>query len=422
MTLGGKVAVVVFQVAGMVLIARHLGPAGRGIVGVAMALLLLLQQLGSLGLVTANPYFGVQDRQRLDRIIANSIMVALTAGGGLAGLTLLARLIVPSAMRGLSWLDVGLVAIAVPGSLLFLYLQSILLGEGRMTAYNLVEAGQSLLATILVAVGLFVLGMHVTGAIAVLACIYWAGALTYLGLLRARTARVGRVDLGLVRRMLAYAARVYLATFLGFLIVRLDLFLVNGYLGPRQAGLYGVAGSLADGMFILPMVIGLNVFPRVAGGASAETSAAVFRLVTMIYGVIVLVSAALAGPIIRLLYGGAFSHSASLYRWLAPGVFSLGLVTVLSQHFAGRGFPRQALVVWFVGLAVNLAINLVFLPGNGTYIAALSSSVAYTLLLILYMRLFAREAGGLRVLVPRPAELAAYLRTLLRRVVPAASP
>ena len=44
--------------------------------------------------------------------------------------------------------------------------------------------------------------------------------------------------------------------------------------------------------------------------------------------------------------------------WLAPGVFSLGLVTVLSHHFAGRGFPLQALTVWFIGLAVNLAIIL----------------------------------------------------------------
>lgn len=421
LTLGGKFAVTLFQIAGMVLIARRLGPSGRGYVGVAMALLLLLQQLGSLGLATANPYFGVQDRRRLERIIANSIAVAVVVGGLLAGFTLLVRLVAPSTMRGLSWLDVGLVAAALPGSLLFLYLQSILLGEGRMVAYNLVEAGQNIVATLLVALGLVGLGMHVTGAVAVLTCVYWLGAITYLALLRAGTARVGRVDLGLVRRMLAYAARVYLATFLGFLIIRLDLLLVNGYLGARQAGLYGVAGSMADGLFVVPLVIGLNVFPRVAAGASSGTSAAVFRFVALAYGAVVLASALLAGPIISLLYGSAFAPAAGLYRWLSPGVFSLGLVTVLSQHFAGRGFPRQALVVWFVGLAVNLAINLAFLPGHGAYVAALSSSVAYTLLLALHVRLFAREVGGVRELVPRPSEFAAYIRALVHRAAPATS-
>jgi O-antigen/teichoic acid export membrane protein len=138
-----------------------------------------------------------------------------------------------------------------------------------------------------------------------------------------------------------------------------------------------------------------------------------------VYGAIVLVSAVLAGPVIHLLYGAAFARSASLYRWLAPGVLSLGLVTVLSQHFAGRGFPFQAMAVWFIGLAVNLAINLLFLSSNGTYIAALSSSIAYTLLLVLHIRLFAREPGGVRQLIPRRGELSALARALRHRSAPA---
>jgi O-antigen/teichoic acid export membrane protein len=62
------------------------------------------------------------------------------------------------------------------------------------------------------------------------------------------------------------------------------------------------------------------------------------------------------------------------------------------------------MLVWFAGFAVNLAMNVVLLPHYGTYIASLSSSVAYTLLLGLHMRLFARQVG-VRPLVPRPREL-----------------
>ena len=418
LTLGGKVSVILFQVAGTVLVARQLGPAGRGTVAVAAALVLVLQQLGSLGLVSANPYFGVRDRSNLDRILANSIAFGAITGAALAGLVLLGKLLVPAAVRGLSWTDVGIVAAAVPAALLFLYLQGILLGEGRMLAYNLIEVGQNLVSLVALAVGLFVLGMGVTGAIAVLVGVYYLGTAAYLVLLRVRVTQVGRVDLGLARRMLRYAFRIYVAGFIAFLIIRLDLFLVNGYLGSRQAGLYAVAAGLADALFTLPLVIGLNVFPRIAAGGSTETSAAVFRLVSLVYGAIVLVSALLAGPVIHLLYGTAFAGSATLYHWLAPGVLSLGLVTVLSQHFAGRGFPLQAMAVWFVGLGVNLAINLLFLPSEGTYIAALSSSVAYTLLLALHIGLFAREPGGARQLIPRRGELSALARALLHRSAP----
>ena len=70
------------------------------------------------------------------------------------------------------------------------------------------------------------------------------------------------------------------------------------------------------------------------------------------------------------------------------------MLTILSQHFAGRGFPIQAALVWFVGLGVNLAINLAFLS-SGTYVAALASTIAYAVLLVLHVRMFAREIGGL---------------------------
>ncbi len=420
LTLGSKLTVTLLQVVGTVLIARQLGPAGRGTIAVAAALVLIMQQVGSLGLVTANPYFGLQDRSAVSRLVGNSLLLGMSVGAFLAAICLLIKLIVPAVVQGLSWLDVGIVAAAIPAALIFLYLQSILLGEGRMLAYNLIEAGQNLLSVAALAIGLFVFEMGVTGSIAVLVGVYYLGAAAYLVVLHLHVATAARPDLGLARRMLRYAFRIYVAGFVSFLIIRLDLFLVNGYLGASQAGLYAVAAGLADALFILPMVIGLNVFPRIAGGASIQTSAAVFRLVALVYGVLVLASAVLAGPVIELLYGHAFAPSAGLYRWLAPGVFSLGLVTVLSNHFAGRGFPLQAMAVWLVGLAVNLSINLVFLPGNGTYIAALSSSIAYTLLLVLHIRLFAPEVGGLRELVPRPLELLALIRALLGRGAPVA--
>jgi O-antigen/teichoic acid export membrane protein len=88
---------------------------------------------------------------------------------------------------------------------------------------------------------------------------------------------------------------------------------------------------------------------------------------------------------------------------------------VLAQHFAGRGFPFTAMAVWFAGLAVNLGINVAFLSSHGTYIAALSSSIAYTLLLILHVRMFVGETGGWRALIPRPMELVALIRALIGR-------
>jgi O-antigen/teichoic acid export membrane protein len=168
-------------------------------------------------------------------------------------------------------------------------------------------------------------------------------------------------------------------------------------------------------MFVLPMVIGLNLFPRVARGDPTDASAEVFRSVAVLYGLFCLATVPIAGIAIRAFFGGEFAGATSLYYWLLPGIYSLGLLTILSQHFAGRGFPPRAVAIWFVGLALNVALNLALLPGRGAWVAALTSSVTYTVLLVLHMWLFAREAGGYDALRPRLGEVVRFVRVAVSR-------
>ena len=109
-----------------------------------------------------------------------------------------------------------------------------------------------------------------------------------------------------------------------------------------------------------------------------------------------------------------FSGATSLYYWLLPGIFCLGLLTILSQHFAGRGYPVEAMAIWIFGLALNIALNLVFLPGRGAWVAALTSSVTYAFLLALHMWLFARGREATEPCVGRDARASSGRVTRLR--------
>jgi hypothetical protein len=89
------------------------------------------------------------------------------------------------------------------------------------------------------------------------------------------------------------------------------------------------------------------------------------------------------------------------------------MINLLAQHFSGRGFPTEAILVWIPGLVLDLALNMALLKHHGTYIASLASSIAYTLILLLHMRMFARETGDYRVLVPHPVEVARFVTNAL---------
>jgi len=405
LTFATKVAVVVLGALSTIVIARTLGPAGRGAVAVAFSIMTLLVQFGSLGLQSANPYFVARNPRSIATVVLNTVLGCAGIGLVLAALALAAKLWFPASLRGLDWLDVAVVAIGVPALLAMHLLQSVFLAEGRMRVYNGVELAGSLAVFIGLLVGLTVLHIGVLGAIMVMVGANWAMTLAFLALQRSNLSRADRPDRILLARMLRYGFRIYLTTLMAYTVGRVNLIVVDSYLGPSQAGLYSVGVSLAEAMCLFPTVVAINLFPRIARGASFEHSAMVFRALWVLFGLLCLITVPLASPGITLLYGSSFTAAAQIYYWMLPGIFCYGMLNVLAYHFAGRGFPREAVLVWLPGLIVNFAILEIFLPGHQAYVAALASTIAYVIVLALHMRLFATEARGYRVLLPRPREL-----------------
>jgi O-antigen/teichoic acid export membrane protein len=376
-------------------------------------LTLMLVQIGAVGMTTANPYFAARSPAQIPRIIGNALWLSALLGLVLAAVGVAIKVVAPGVIAGLGWTPLLITLAGIPGALAALFLQSVLLGEGRMVAYNSVEVSQAALTLAVLLAGFWLADLRVSGTLAILGGGRYVAAAAYALLLGRRSEIVGRLDTALAREMFAYGFRVYVAILASFLVIRLDLLLVNAYLGRNEAGLYSVAATLADGMFVLPMVIGLNLFPRVARGDPTAASAEVFRSVAVLYGLFCLATVPVAAIGIRAFFGDQYSGATSLYYWLLPGIFSLGLLTILSQHFAGRGYPVQAIAIWISGLALNIALNLVFLPGRGAWVAALTSSVTYAYLLVLHMWLFSREAGGYRAMRPRLREVLSFVRIAL---------
>ena len=260
-------------------------------------------------------------------------------------------------LEGLGWEPLLVTLAGVPAGLAALFLQSVLLGEGRIVAYNAVDVGQNALTFAVLLAGFALLDLRVTGVLLVIGAGRLAAALVYLILL-ARRSGVRRVRTSGSCDDARYGFRVYVAILLSFLVIRLDLLLVNAYAGAHEAGLYSVAATLADGMYVLPMVIGLNLFPRVARGVPTQQSAEVFRSVSVLYGLVCLATVPIAGPAIR----GLFGASTPTRRRSTTGCYrastASGCLTILSFHFAGRGYPARLMAVWVAGLALNIAINV----------------------------------------------------------------
>lgn len=383
--------VLLMSVVQSVLVARALGPDGRGTLAAVAGFAGILAALGGLGFSSANPYF-LLNRPASDRaIVSNSLWIGGIGGLLLAGCGLLVYALDPGVLPGLSSIEVAVALVAIPATLSALFLQSVLLGEFRTRMYNSLAAGVALLPAVALAIGYHVLDLDVLGTLVVTTLSQFAGLVAYVAVTTG--ARPARFDAPLAREMLRYGLRVYAATTVAFLVIRVDVLLVNAYLGATTTGLYTAAVAIVDLLYLIPIAVGFSLFPRVADTKSSDLTLRVVRAFAPIMLILCLVSVAVAAPAITLLYGAEFSGAADLYYWLVPGAFALGMSTVLSQHFAGMGFPWPLIVAWLLGLTVNLALNIALLE-RGAYIAALSSSIAYILVFAVHLALFARELGG----------------------------
>lgn len=376
-----------------VVVARFLGPGGRGVYAVAVATGALGVQFGNLGLHTANVYLVARDPDSLAPLAGNSLAVSLGFGGVLAGLLGCVFLFYPNLISlhgavlvlALSWIPFGLA---------YLLMQDLMLGVHDVRGYNLLEVVNRVLPLFLIA-GLAlagrpsVAGFFAASFVALVACCFWMWRRLRTGFTRALSFSVP-----LFRGSIRYAAKAYLAAFFAFLVLRGDLFMVEHILGAEQAGYYSVAASMADYVSVLAAVIGTILFPRLS--AMTEIGAKLQLTYTAVWGTaglllpILVVSSFLARPAVRLLFGAAFLPTSLAFVLLMPGMLFLGINTVAVQFLNSIGYPKSVVIIWGLCTVFNIAINLWAIPHYGIAGASVVSSISYFLAFFFILQVIRR--------------------------------
>jgi O-antigen/teichoic acid export membrane protein len=374
-----------------IITARYLGAEGRGIFAVTTAIVAIGTQFGNLGLHSANTYFIAKDPSRLKTIITNTFWVSIVGGAIIAIISTGVLYFKPDLASGVPIKYIIVAVVSVPFTLMALLGQNILLGVQRIRVLNIFEFVHALVNVIVVVILLVLLKAGVLSLIAftaIMTLLY--AALVYWYLRRVERNRVG-FDLGLLKQMASYGFKAYLASLFSFLVIRLNMLMVNSILGTDQAGIYSIATSAGDILLMIPASIGMILFPQVSGMGEGGWlySKKVARATAIMMGAACIFVAIIARPFITLFYGQAFAPAANALLWLLPGVFVLSVNTIFNNFFAARGFPAIIVASPFIALVANILLNLHFLPHYGINGGAISSSISYTTMFIfsiIYLR------------------------------------
>jgi len=144
------------------------------------------------------------------------------------------------------------------------------------------------------------------------------------------------------------------------------------------------------------MSIGLVLFPRLARDGKGDPDFAVKVTRHTAFLLLLLCSAAalFAKPAVAVLYGPAFASAVPALWWLLPGIWAYGVSNQIATHLASAGMPLPAVLIWIPPLALNILLNLSWIPRWGINGASASSTLCYVLVLLLHLALWKRRIRG----------------------------
>jgi len=397
-TFATRLLMIFNSVAAGIIVAHWLGAEGVGQLAVINVAVATIVQLGSFGLPSSNAYFISRDQKHLRAAAVNSLIFALAAGALLAlGLSAVASLR-PDWFGFISPELVHIAAVSIPFQLLGLIGLNILLALGKLREFNLLDlAGQSFVLINAVLV-LLILKQGLTTLVTLntAASILVSAIIIVLLVISAKslTASRWRADIALLRQMITYGLKFHISILAGAIIIRADLLVVNHFRGAAEAGVYSVASQFALLLMLLPGVIATLLFPRITTeqDARGETTCRASRYTTLVM-FLCCIAAVPFSLLLPLIYGAVFADATALLWILLPGVYLIGLESVLLQHFNALGLPRAIPLYWIATLALNLVLVFALVPRYGAQGAAIASSISYAMIFALVTLHFHTSTG-----------------------------
>jgi len=380
-----------------ILVARTMGPAGAGVIALALVGPNILALLGNLGLPNAISHFLGRRAMNSGRVFTVAGTLALVFGHILLIAYVLSvpwvrEMLAPGAAAddrfGLSPALLEMAAAVIVLEIILQCLMAIYQGLHRFGQRSFLMLAYRWLYVVLAAAAVHSFGAEPWLIVAAGVAAYFVVCL--VGLLMAlRTvmleplAAPDRPWLADARRLLAYAWRTHVAAVILLVIMRADLFLVKVLLADdAQVGLYSRATQVAEVIFYFMLAAENVLFPRLSGLAPRDipTAAAVLCRRALLAGAILVAAFELLSRwLILIPFGDEFAGSIAPLRILLPAVLAIGLARALFSVFNALQRPWPPAVLAAVGLTVMIVLDFAWIPERGIEGAALASLVAYFL-------------------------------------------
>jgi O-antigen/teichoic acid export membrane protein len=363
----------------VLIVARALGPAGRGTVAFITVTALVVAHVAGLGVGEATTVLSARGPGRRPVLLANALVFFLGSGLLAATITFVALLLSGVGPAGVDTPELVILGLGIVASAAGEVGYFFLLGVERLRQLAYITGCASWVYAGLV-LALWA-GPGLTVGRAALAWTATEGLRAVVLIsLSSRATQLGRPRPRLLGESIAFGLRLWVGSLARFLNYRTDQILMGFIASEAALGLYAVAVNAAEVLLYLPSSAATALLPLIARTdreRRAEETLRAFRSVVFVTAAGV-AAAALLGPVLLpAVFGEAFQESVEPFLWLLPGTFGFAASAVFSNALVGSSSPSLSSLGPIVSLIVGFALDLVLIPRFQATGAAAAATVAF---------------------------------------------
>jgi O-antigen/teichoic acid export membrane protein len=167
--------------------------------------------------------------------------------------------------------------------------------------------------------------------------------------------------------------------------MKIDQVMIKNMMSEEAVGYYAAAVRLCEAWYFIPVTLCNAIFPAIVNAKNVSEEFYNNRM-QKLYDILTWLAIGIAvpvtifsGQIIQLLFGNEFSPAVpvlTIYIWAGVAVF-LGVAS--SQYLINENLTKLSFLRTFIGMILNVVLNLIFIPLYGIIGSAVATLISYTI-------------------------------------------
>ena len=399
-------------------VARYLGPSNYGLLSYAQSFVVLFSTIATLGLDNIVIRDLVRNEKKRDELLGVTFVLKVAGSILLLGmLSVIVKFTTNNNFTNLLILVIALAIIFKSFNAIDFYFRSKVLSKYAVYARTTSVVSSAIIKLLLI---YFKMGLIYFAAVMVIESIILAIVLIIMYTKQKLNIFDWRIKFDLAKRLLKDSWPLILSGIAISIYMRIDQVMIKEMVDTKGVGNYAVAVRLSGAWYFVPMAITSSVFPAIINAKKISEKLyyarlqKLYDLMTWLAIGIALPITFLANDIIRLLFGIQYQDAAGvlrIYIWAGIFVF-LGVVS--SQYLIVENYTRISFFRTFVGMLVNVILNIILIPKYGINGAAIATVVSY--FLATFFIVFIPKTHKQAVLMLKSVNLFSIFRDRIKKV------